>query len=72
MSITRQILASPLLTEEALFTWVFQRWISLFKYLQGFKVAYQERQLERLIFDYIAIILGIWKSRDQNFKLECL
>ena len=25
----------------------------VFKYLQDFKVAYQKRQLERLIFDYI-------------------
>ena len=41
MSTTRQILTIRLLAEEALFTWAFQRWVSLFKYLQEFKVAYQ-------------------------------
>ena len=35
-----QVLTIPLLTEEALFTWAF------FKYLQEFKVAYQQRHLE--------------------------
>ena len=30
MSTTRQILTIPLLTEEAFFTWVFRRWVSIF------------------------------------------
>ena len=30
-----------LLTEEILFTWAFPKWVSLFKYFQEFKVAYQ-------------------------------
>ena len=30
-----------LLTEGALFIWAFQSWVSLFKDLQEFKVAYQ-------------------------------
>ena len=58
-------MASLLLTEEALFTWAFRRWISL-KRLQEFK------ELERLIYGYTPIILGSWKSRDQNFELEYL
>ena len=29
-----------------------------FKYLQEFKVAYQQRQLERLIFDYTLLTVG--------------
>ena len=37
----RQVLTIPLLTEEALFTWAFLRWGSIFKFLQEFKVAYQ-------------------------------
>ena len=36
-----QLLTIPLLTEEALFTWAFRSWVSLFKYLQEFKVACQ-------------------------------
>ena len=58
ISIICQVLTIPLLTEEALFTSVFWSWVSLFKYLQEFKVAYQWRQLERLIFDYIWACLG--------------
>ena len=34
------------------FAWNFEVWISLFKYLQEFKVNNQKRELERLIFDY--------------------
>ena len=56
MSRARQVLASPLFMEEALFTWAFRRW----KWL-----------LERLISDYTPIILGSWKSRNQNFELDC-
>ena len=70
ISTTRKVLASLLLMEEALFTWAFRRRFSLFKYLQEFNVAYQERQPERLIFDYTLIILVCWKSRDQSFELE--
>ena len=40
-STSSQILTIPLLTEEALFTWAFQKWDLLFKYLQNFIVAYQ-------------------------------
>ena len=39
MSTIKQILTITLLTEEALFTWAFQSWVSLD--LQEFKVAYQ-------------------------------
>ena len=59
-------MASLLLTEEALFTWAFRRWVSLLKHLQEFK------ELERLIYGYTPIILGSWKPRDQNFELEYL
>ena len=52
MSTTRQLLTILLLTEEALFTWAFQKGISFCKYLQEFKVVYLKKQLERLIFDY--------------------
>ena len=31
----------PVITEQALFTCPFRRWVSLFKYLQEFKVMYQ-------------------------------
>ena len=31
---------NPFTNEKALFTWVFRRRVSLFKYLQEFKVAY--------------------------------
>ena len=72
MSTTRQILTIALLDEEVLFTWACQRWVTLFKYLQEFKVAYQQRQLERLIFDYTLIIIGNWKPRFKIFELRCL
>ena len=39
MSTIKQILTITLLTEEALFTWAFQSWVSLD--LQEFKVAFQ-------------------------------
>ena len=41
MSTTRQTLTIRLLAEETLFTWAFRGYVSLFKYLQKFKVAYQ-------------------------------
>ena len=41
MFTTRHIFKIPLLAEESLFIWAFRRWVSLFKYLQEFKVAYQ-------------------------------
>ena len=41
MSTTRQILTISLLAKEALFAWAFRKWVSLFKYLQEFKVACQ-------------------------------
>ena len=41
MSTIKLVLTFPLLTEEALFTWTFGRLVSLFKYLQEFKVTYQ-------------------------------
>ena len=41
MSTIRQVLTMPLWTEEALFTWQLRRRVSLFKYLQEFKVVYQ-------------------------------
>ena len=37
----KQVLTIPLLTEEALFTWAFRSSVSLCKYLQEFKLAYQ-------------------------------
>ena len=37
----RQVSTTLLLTEEALFIWVFGRRVPLFKYSQEFKVAYQ-------------------------------
>ena len=40
MSTTRQILIIALLIEEALFTWAFRRWVSLYKDLQELKVVY--------------------------------
>ena len=49
----------PLLTEEALFTWEFQRWVTLFKYLQEFKI----KELERLIFDDTPINVGSHVSK---------
>ena len=36
-----RFLTIPLLTEEALFTWAFRNLVSLLKYLQELKVAYQ-------------------------------
>ena len=40
--------------------------------LLEFKVAYQQRQLERLIFDYTPIIAGSWKSRFKIFEFKYL
>ena len=39
MSTTKKVLTISLLTEEALFIRASRRWVSLFKYLQQFKVA---------------------------------
>ena len=72
MSTIRQVLTIPLLLKEALFTWAFQGWVSLFKYLQKFKVVYQYRRLKRLIFDYKPIIVGSWTSRFKIFEFKCL
>ena len=41
-----------------------------FKYLQEFKVAYQKRQLETLIFDYTPIFVGSWKSNYLNLNVS--
>ena len=38
--------------------------------MQEFKVAYQQEQLEKLIFDYTAIIVGSWKSRFKTLNLN--
>ena len=57
MSTKKQILGISLLTDEALFTFKF------------YTTAYQKRQLERLIFDFMFIIVGIWKSRFKIFNL---
>ena len=46
MSTTKQTLVVLLLTEEALFTQAFRRWVSLFKYLQEFKAARRVRILK--------------------------
>ena len=54
-------MAILLLAEKALFTWAFLSLVSLFKGLQEFKVVYQQRQLEKVIFDYTPIIVGSWK-----------
>ena len=59
-----QVLTIPLLTEEASFTWAF------FKYLREFKVAYQQRHLERVIFDYTPIIVGSRKSSSKFLNLN--
>ena len=60
----------PILTEEALFTWTFRRLVSLFEYLHELKVAYQQRQPERLIFDSTPNIVGSWKSRFKILNLN--
>ena len=72
MSIMRQVFAIPLLMEEALFTCAFQRRASLCKCLQMFKIAYSQRQLERVIFDYTPIVVGSWKSRFKILEFKCL
>ena len=72
MSTIWQVLTIAFLTQETLYTWAFRRWLSLFIYLKEFKVAYQWRQLERLIFDYTPIIAGTWKSRFKIFEFKCL
>ena len=64
------VLTIPLLT--ALFLGAFGRWVSVFKYLQEFKVVYQQRQLERLIFDYKPIIVGSWNPRFEILQFKCL
>ena len=69
MSRTRQVLVSLLLREETLVTWAFWRWASLFKFLKKFLVAYELGQHEKLI-DYTFIILGRWKSCDQNLNVS--
>ena len=51
MSISREVLRIPLLTEEAFFSW-FGDESNLLKYQQEFQVAYQSGQLKKLIFDY--------------------
>ena len=72
VSIIRQVLTIPLLTEEPFFTWTFRRWVPIFKYLQEFKVAYRWKQLERLIFDYTPIVVGSWKIRFKTLEFKCL
>ena len=46
--------------------------MSFTKYLQEFKVAYQYRQLEKLLFDYTPNIGGSWKSHFKIFEFKCL
>ena len=53
---------NPFIIGRGCFTWASRRRVSLFKCLQEFKVAYQKRQLERLIFDYIWACLGSPKT----------
>ena len=74
MSTTRPVFTIPLLTEEALFTWAFDDLIvSLFKYLQEFKVVVNQlRQLERVTSDYTHIIVGSRKSCFKAFQFKCL
>ena len=54
-------MAILLLAEKALFPWAFLSLVSLFKGLQEFKVVYQQRQLEKVMFDCTSIIVGSWK-----------
>ena len=68
----QQVLAILLLAEKALFTWAFLSLVSLFKGLQEFKVVYQQRQLEKVIFDYTRIIVGSWKWRFKIIEFKYL
>ena len=52
--------------------WALRKWVSLFKCLQEFKVAYQQGQLERPIFDYIPIMVGRWKLCLKTLNLDVL
>ena len=67
-----QVLAIPILTKEAFFTWAFWRWVGLFNHLQEFKVAYQWRQLERLIIYYTPVIVDSRRSRFKILEFKSL
>ena len=62
MSATKQVLASLLLTEEALLTWSFRRWVSLFKFLNEFKAARETTAQKNESFPFRITSVNVTKS----------